>query len=421
MATTAMMIEEESRHQCYITGRTRAQRRGNFGRGRAYVIDVRRFLFNTLVVVAALGYAGCTHADPKDWTFTREEWEEEVTHRQIDSDDVVYPFDSSSEMEAWLDDVLNFYGNEPAVTKLDRIQRAMFDKGFDFEYEDGLTLTAAEAFEQRRGNCMSFTALFVTLARSAGVETFLLSVRRAPEVVREDDLVIVNHHVVAAHRSPQQLDVYDFYLSKEEPMFQRRVVDDVMATAMYHNNMGGLAIRNENLAAAEWNLLIATTLAPSWPPGWVNLGVLRFRRGDVEGALDAYQHALEAEPNQPSALTNMAYVYREMGRQEESEAALRAAANRSSSPFTLIALADADMFQGKYEDAARYLRRARRRYRSEPEVWESMARLARYQGDLEKANKHLAKAEKLKEKKSRSDDTDSSWMYSNTNTMLPPR
>jgi Flp pilus assembly protein TadD len=319
-----------------------------------------------------------------------------LAQNAIDPAEAVYPFDVTPEMEIWVDDVL--YGNvsKTSDTKLDIIQQAMFGKDFDFEYAEGLTLTAAEAFEQRRGNCMSFTALFVALARTAGIDAYLLSVRRSPEVDKEDDLVVINHHVVAAHRSPRQVNVYDFYVSKSEPFIQQRVVDDVLASAMYHNNMGGLAIREGDLAEAERNLRISTKLAPNWPPAWINLGVAKFRSGDSEGALMAYRKVLELDPSHPSALTNMAFVYRQLGWEEEANTVLRAAAHRSNNPFTLIALADVEMFRSDFDKAADYLRRARLWYRSEPEVWDAMARLARHRGKDVKAEKYVTRAGKLR-------------------------
>ena len=37
------------------------------------------------------------------------------------------------------------------------------------EYDAGSTLTAAETFRTRRGNCLSYTNMFVALARAAGL------------------------------------------------------------------------------------------------------------------------------------------------------------------------------------------------------------------------------------------------------------
>ena len=78
--------------------------------------------------------------------------------------------------------------------KLKKLQRALFNKElFEFTLDDQLTLTAPEAFIERRGNCLSFTSLFVSLARSINVGVFLVTVDRAPEVDREDGLVIVDN------------------------------------------------------------------------------------------------------------------------------------------------------------------------------------------------------------------------------------
>jgi hypothetical protein len=91
----------------------------------------------------------------------------------IDPENVVYPFDVTPAMETWVDDIVSRGGGDwTEKAKLDSLHRAMFQKEFGFEYDDESTLTADEAFDYRRGNYLSFTALFVALARTAGVDTF---------------------------------------------------------------------------------------------------------------------------------------------------------------------------------------------------------------------------------------------------------
>ena len=339
---------------------------------------------------------GCVHAGTSDLVFGPEEWSREIKKTDLDPSVVQYPFESSPEIEAWVAKVLKRHGHDSEGSRLDVIQSAMFEDDFDFTYEDGTTLTASEAFELRRGNCMSFTALFVTMARAAGIEAFLLAVRRTPGVDKEGDLVVLNHHVVAGYRGPRKVTIYDFNVTSSETFNQRFVVDDVMATAMYHNNLAGEAIRKDDFDSAVWHLEITTRLVPDWTHGWVNYGVARFRNGDVDGALACYERALQVKPNNPSALTNMAFVYRELGRYQEAETALRAAAHTSVNPYTLIAIADSEMIRGNYEEAASYLRRARWSYRSEPEVWEAMSRLASLRGESRKAERHASHADKLR-------------------------
>src|SRR5690606_36226387 len=55
--------------------------------------------------------------------------------------------------------------------RLQRLAEMIFDRdGMDLQYEPDATYTVAETWQHRRANCLSFTLLFVTLARAAGVQ-----------------------------------------------------------------------------------------------------------------------------------------------------------------------------------------------------------------------------------------------------------
>ncbi len=345
-------------------------------------------LMLAMAAVVSLGRA----ADPTD----RESWARELERLAVDPDEAVYPFSASPEMAVWAEEVLR---DRPAASPTDRLmtlQAALFDPDFDFRYDATLTLTADEAFAARRGNCMSFTALFVTLARLSGIEAFLMSVQRPPEVDRLDDLVVINRHVVATYRAgPGSYRVFDFYLRSTTSYVGQRALNDVTATAMFHSNLGGDAIRDGDMDAAVRHLHIATTLAPDWSPGWINLGVARSRQGDPDGAFSAYRNALEADSRCSSALTNMAAIYQSQGLAQEADNALRAAAHETTNPFTLIAMADAEMAMGRFGAARRCLRRAKRWYPDEPEIQLALARLAVHLGDPARAARHQQKADAL--------------------------
>ena len=198
---------------------------------------------------------------------------------------------------------------------------------------------------------MAFTSMFVALSRSVGIRTFLVKVRRAPEANRDESVVVVNRHVVAGYRGPDKMTLYDFYVTSATPYIQHRVIDDLQASAMFHNNLGGAAIRDGDFDAAIRHLDIAIGLDPSWAPAWVNLGVARFRLGDSEGAMRAYERALEEEPGNSSAFSNIALLYRQQGREEEARTALMAAAEGRANPFTLIAMADVEIGRGDLDAA----------------------------------------------------------------------
>lgn len=349
-----------------------------------------------LTLALLVGVASCAHAGSSD-AGGAGSWARELERRGVDPATAVFPFTTSPEMEQWAAEVLRGHLGDSGLAKLVAIQDALFDPSFGFTYDSEETLTAAEAFELRRGNCMSFTALFVAMARSAGIRTFLMSVRREPEVGRDDDLVIVNRHVVAGYRGgASQVNIFDFYITTAGPYMQSRTIDDVTATAMFHTNLGADEIREGSLDRAIQHLEIATVLAPDWAPGWVNLGVALARLGKVDRAFEAYGRALEAEPQNPSALTNIAFLYRQQGLPQQADTALRAAAHQTTNPYTLIATADSEMMRGRYSAAARYLRKARWWYGDEPEVYDGLARLATLRGDRGAAARHSRRAAELR-------------------------
>lgn len=350
-------------------------------------------VLTTLLVAFGLGVSAAETAT----AFGHQEWLREVQRRGLDPAAVVYPFAATPEMVAWAEQRVAIYRGLGVPRMLEMLQQELFQREqFDFSYEDDLTLTAVEAFDQQRGNCMAFTALFVALSRGLGVSTFLVSVRRAPTVEKENNLVIVNRHVVAGYRAPDKLHLYDFYVTSESPYVRHWIIDDIQASAMYHTNRGGAAIRADDLRAAIQHLEVATVLDPTWTPGWVNLGVARFRSGEVEAAMAAYEAALAVEPADSSALTNMAVAYRALGLKDEARAALLAASAGPTNPFTLIAAADIEMSHGRYDEAERHLRRARWSYPELPDVYDAMARLARRQGEEGRATRFADRATKLR-------------------------
>jgi len=329
--------------------------------------------------------------------FGYDAWRKAVAELDVDPSQVVYPFHLTDDMAAWAEERVRGFRNQVPEVKLEILQNSLFDGGeFEFEYDVVRTLTAEEAFAARHGNCMSFTSLFITLSRSLGMPTFLVSVKRQPEVMKDGGLVVVNRHVVAGFKAPTKVHLFDFYVTNTSHHISQRVLDDLEASAIYHTNIGGAAIRAGDLEEAVRNLEIAIVLAPRWAPAWVNLGVARARLDKSEEAFAAFQRALEVEPGNSSAFVNLAKLYREQGRLAEADTAMRAAAESTRNPFTLIAMADAEMLHGNLEEAHQYLRRARWWYGKEPEVYLALSRLARLEGDVGKARKYAKRAMDLR-------------------------
>ena len=352
-----------------------------------------------------LGVAGQVWAEPGGEVFGYEAWQEAVAELDVDPNQVVYPFHITEDMAAWAEEVTLGYQTQLPAVRLGILQNAFFDGGeFEFQYDVVRTLTAEEAFVARHGNCMSFTSLFIALSRSLGLQTFLVSVKRQPDVMRDGGLVVVNRHVVAGYKAPTKVHLFDFYVTNTSPHVTQLVLDDLEASAIYHTNIGGAAIRAGDPEEAVRNLEIAVALVPRWGPAWVNLGVARARLNKTEEAFAAFQRALEVEPGNSSAFVNLAKLYREQGRVEEADTAMRAAAESTRNPFTLIAMADAEMLRNNFEAARQYLRRARWWYGKEPGVYLALSRLARLEGDEGKAQKFSRRAMDLQLKSMKESD-----------------
>ncbi|UCF66112.1 MAG: tetratricopeptide repeat protein [Acidobacteriota bacterium] len=352
-----------------------------------------------LVALAALASVpGAIEARMGDGVFDRRGWEAALAAHGIGADQAVYPFESTEEMRAWAERALRGTRSLTPGRRLEILQAALFSSEFGFDYDVNETRTAPQAFAVKNGNCMSFTALFVALARSVGIPAFLLSIQRAPEVDRDAGLVVLNRHVVAGFWEGRDVRTFDFNFVSAAPVKRGAVIDDVLATAMYHSNLGSAAIRARQIDSALRHLELATTLAPGWAPAWINLGVARYRSGDPNAALTAYRHALESDPTSSSAKANMAYVFQQLGMKQEAETALRAAAEKTHNPYTLISMADVEMVNGNYRHARLYLRRARWLYGKYPEVYDALARLAQRRGKPTKAEKYARRAQRMRER-----------------------
>lgn len=355
-----------------------------------------RFVGTLLAAAAVVVVLAPVARAAEEQAFDRQAWNARIVELGLDPETVIYPFSVTPEMERWADDAVSGPGVRSPVQRLVRIQEAIFEGDeFDFAYDRAQTLTAPEAFAARSGNCLAFTALFIALTRSVGVPTKLMSVARTPRVERDDGLVVINRHVVAVYRSGRGTVTFDFNFSSDEEVVHRSVIDDVEASAMFHNNLGAAALRDGDVDAAVRHFELATTLWPEWSVGWVNRGVAFARSGHVDDALDCYRRALERDPGNPSALNNLAHVYLGLGLEDEALNARRAAARDTDSPFTLIALAEAEAIRGRLKQAERHLKRARRWHAAEPEVWYASARLADRVGKDRRAARYRAKAKKL--------------------------
>lgn len=342
-----------------------------------------------LTILALFALGGCVTGGSR---LQEAAWSQQVDALGLDPKEVPNPLRVSDEMQQMLEEAIPT--GDPR-DQLANIQRYLFDnRKFPFTYDARGTYTAAETFERRTGNCVSFTNLFIALGRSLGIHLQPALILRG-DVEKEGDLVVVNTHLIALYAHADGVTMYDFAEQRDEPIKGLSVLDDLWLTAIFLNNRGVDALRQERYEPAIRQLTLSTRLAPEFTAAYGNLGVAYRLSGDSEAALQTYQRALEIESRSPSILNNLASLYRSLGREAEARAALEAADLSNASPYLLITRGDLALAQGDDRKALKYYRRARKAGPELPGPWLAIARLHLRRNDLEAAQRALDRALEL--------------------------
>jgi Flp pilus assembly protein TadD len=277
-----------------------------------------------------------------------------------------------------LDDVMREFvaasvgGATDPRAKLQRLLDGMRNDGlFEIDYAEAITRTARTTFHERRGNCLSFTILFVALARAAGLDVRYQVVDVPPTWSGNTDLVVVRHHINTLVRSAFRDDyVIDFNLVDVKADYESQVVDDGYVLALFYNNLGAEAMLRKEYETSFRYVREAVRVHPAMPGPWVNLGALYSRNGLTGHAEAAYLHALALDPRERSALSNLANVYAATGQRELAEIyRQRIHRYQERNPYYHYSVAETAYDAGRFADALAALRIALRLKRDEPEFY----------------------------------------------------
>jgi len=190
--------------------------------------------------------------------------------------------------------------------RLRGIVRYLVDSGhINFEYQPDRSLTAEEAFHQRRGDCMSFSNLFMALARHMGIFTYFVHVQEVRNYYERDGFFFVSSHVAVGYGSGPVALVFDF--TKELSDWKLSVyqaIDDSDALALYYNNIAVDHMVRGRTAHAEKLFSFWLERSPRVAELYNNYGVLLNRTNRSEKALHVLLGALERYPEYEPLYTN---------------------------------------------------------------------------------------------------------------------
>jgi Flp pilus assembly protein TadD len=281
-----------------------------------------------------------------------------------------------------------------ANRRLSQLVGALMVSGrFNSNYEER-TYTAAEAFHRRAGNCLSFTNMFVALARAAGLNVRFQEVDIPPDWTRSGQSLVLNRHIDALIVTGDGRErVVDFNNDDFRTTYDHRPVTDERGFAHFHSNRGVEQMQAGNMAAALAHFRRAVESDPGHAPAWVNLGTLYLRSGQAQQAASAWQQALRVEPGESVALSNLERLYRHEGRVELADVLRdRIRRHRLQNPYYRYFLARQAFHAGDYDGAIGHLRFAIARKKNEDRFYALLGLSYLGRGDDRTAHHWMARA-----------------------------
>lgn len=315
-----------------------------------------------------------------------------IRARGIEPSEVVFPDRLTEEMRQWLYRAMPPRpGSENRMFELAQALENRAD--VQMAYASGHTGTAREVFETGIYNCLSYSHLFLAMAREVGVDARYYEVERSRRFHREGDVVLVSGHVTVGFGNLPNEQLLKFTVRSDADYRSARQISDLTALGLYYSNRGSELIADGHLEEARKWLEVAVRLAPHLPGSWVNLGVARRRSGDLEGAEEAYLKAVEIGERFFPAYRNLAALYQLRGEDEMRVQMMNLLDGRGNrNPYTWLALGDHSLDLRRWREAGEFYRRALHLASDPAGPRAALGLLALYEGDREAADEWLEKA-----------------------------
>jgi Flp pilus assembly protein TadD len=354
-----------------------------------------------VLVLAVLMTIGCTSQRPastaasvtsEDLLAGRVFVSEQVDTVVIEPDTILAV---DADMRAFIDAYID--PDSSRYLRLQQLLRAIISDGsFGLVYEDS-TRTAADTFASRSGNCLSFTNLFIAMARATGQDVRYQEVEIPPDWSMRGDTFVLSRHVnVHVNLGASGEHVVDFNIDDFKSTYERRDISDQRAFAHFYNNKGVEQLQAGRYAAAFGNLRAALAFDPEFAAGWSNLGSLYNRAGQSAYAEAAYLEALRLEPSMLLAMSNLSRLYETMGDDERAEYYRdQVTWHRNRNPYYRYSLARQAFLDRDYEQAIDHLEFAVRKKKWEDSFYFLMGLSYLQLGDERSARRWLEKAEKI--------------------------
>ena len=243
--------------------------------------------------------------------------------------------------------------------------KKLADHGYYKDYYDaGLTLDANEAFMRKKGNCLSYTHMFIALAREAGLDARYELVEAPPLYSVTDGILEHQVHIrsrvvlpgissgtsfndhSSVHRISRtvagpRVNLKQRYVSvdfneRDIKAYEGWIVSDDLALSLHYANNAVEYWKRRDESKAFTHIVEAIRFAPRYADHWVNLATFYARRELLDESLLINRYALSLDPHHVIALAG---VLKNAAKGEMDRAKSRLQRIRHKNPHYQFALA----------------------------------------------------------------------------------
>ncbi len=305
-----------------------------------------------------------------------------------------------------LDDTMRAFVDVDAMSGLSAAKRLQWlikrleEEGhFADSYNPLATLTARETFRSKDGNCLSYTTLFIALARASGLHAYYQMVTLPPNWSADSGLLIRNNHVNAVVYERHLVEgftreyIVDFNALEIGSDLERHRVSDNYATTLYYSNLAVEHMRHDRSREAFALLRKGIELVPGNADLWVNLAAFYARNDKLEAAVSAYEVVLQLDPTSKTALSGLSSIYAAMGDAVRAERYARQVREyRERNPFYHFALAQLKFENANYAASLAAVNRAIELKRRNPSFYQLKGQAEQKLGDAAAAARSFSRA-----------------------------
>ena len=285
-----------------------------------------------------------------------------------------------------------------------KLLKQIFDsEQISLTYKSNANITARQAYHSQQANCLSLTIMAYALAKEAELNVKFQHVDTPEYWVRNGEYNLLTGHVNLVVKQNHyngntmfwgnngfQID-FDPFASKSN--FKRTVIQKSTVLAMFYNNKGAEALVIGDYTTAYKYFKEASLIEPLFSQTWGNLGILYKYINKYDEAEQSYRYAIYLNDNNFTALENLAILLHQQEKFEEAIAIKhKLHAKRTSNPYYYALLADEAFYNGNYEQAISYYKKAIKIERKAHEFHFGLAKVYYQMNQPKLAKKSLKRA-----------------------------